>query len=154
MIRRDTTAVVWVDMGSFVASWGEDDFVNTLQNRACIGIVAEIGETIVGFAVYELAKDSLIVLRMAVDYHYRRRGIGTEILARLKNKLSAQRRKYLVTLVPDTDTEDHLFLSANGFRAVKVLRSDEASERDLYKFRYTHGDGDCETQSTEQPAQV
>lgn len=154
MIRKDTAAVVWIDMGSFVTSWGEDDFVATLQNRACIGLVAEVGETVVGFVVYELAKDSLIVLRMAVDYHYRRCGIGTEILERLKNKLSAQRREYLVTLVPDTDTEAHLFLKANGFKATLVLRSDVATERDLYKFRFTHGDGDCETQSTEQPAEV
>lgn len=154
MIRKDTAAVVWIDMGSFVTSWCDNDFVATLQNRACIGLVAEVGETIVGFVVYELAKDSLIILRMAVDYHYRRRGIGTEMLASLKSNLSAQRRKYLVTLVPDTDTEAHLFLSANGFRAEKVLRSDETSERDLYKFRCTHGDGDCETQSTEQPAEV
>ena len=62
MIRRDMPEVLGIEEGSFGAPWTEEDFLRCLRQRNCIGMVAEHGERIAGFMVYELHKNRLHIL--------------------------------------------------------------------------------------------
>ena len=72
MIRRDMAEVLKIENSSFEFSWNEEDFLNCLQQRNCIGMVAEYEEQVVGFMIYELHKTHLHILNLAVGDDHRR----------------------------------------------------------------------------------
>lgn len=138
MIRRDMARVLEIESGSFPHPWTEDDFICCLRQRNCIGMVAEEGEEIMGFMIYELQKNALVLLNFAVDPRYRYRGIGRAMIENLIDKLKHQRRSYLTLHVSDENLGTHLFLRRMGFRAIQVERDFfESPVQDAYKFRYT-----------------
>ena len=72
MIRRDMPEVLQTEQESFEFAWTEEDFLRCLRQRNCIGMVAEQGEKVVGFMIYELHKAKLHILNFAVHPSYRR----------------------------------------------------------------------------------
>ncbi len=137
MIRRDMPEVVWIEHRSHEFPWCEDDFVRCLRQRNCIGMVAEAGDRIVGFLVYELLDDKLHILNMAVHPHFRRRGIGRQLVNRIISKLSHHRRSRITLGVRESNLAAQLFFRACGFRAVKVLRAFfPDTDEDAYWFEY------------------
>src|SRR3990172_8826966 len=92
MIRRDMPEVLAIEAESFEFPWLEEDFIRCLRGRNSIGMVAEYDDRIVGFMIYELAKNRIQVLNLATASKWRRRGVGSQMAAKLIGKLSAQRR--------------------------------------------------------------
>lgn len=139
MIRRDMPEVLEIENGSFEFSWSEDDFVRCLRQRNCIGMVAEHDERIVGFMIYELHKNRLHVLNFAVRSDMRRRGIGSQMMRKLVQKLSNQRRNRIMLEVRETNLPAQLFFRASGFRAVSLLREYyEDTPEDAYLMQFSH----------------
>ena len=66
LIRRDMDAVLEIESASFEFPWTEDEFINCLRQRDCIGMVAEYAEQVVGFMVYELQPTSWDTKRACV----------------------------------------------------------------------------------------
>lgn len=139
MIRRDMPEVLAIEAGGFEFSWCEDDFIRCLRQRNCIGMVAEDEDRVAGFMIYELHKSRIHVLNFAVAEDFRRRGVGSQMIAKLIAKLSSQRRSRLVLEVRETNLAAQLFFRENGFRAVSVLRSYYAdSPEDAYIMQYRY----------------
>ena len=65
MIRRDMPEVLAIEHGSYEYPWCEEEFLRVLRQRNCIGMVAELGERIVGFMIYELHRNKIHVLDFA-----------------------------------------------------------------------------------------
>ena len=72
MIRRDMAEVLEIEQDGFEFPWIEEDFLRCLRQRNCIGMVAEHGERVVGFMIYELHKTRLHILNFAVASDVRR----------------------------------------------------------------------------------
>jgi ribosomal-protein-alanine N-acetyltransferase len=139
MIRRDMPEVLDIETESFEFPWNEEDFVRCLRQRNCIGMVAEQGEKVVGFMIYELHKTRLHILNFAVGKAWRRRGVGRQLVAKLVGKLSPQRRTRIALEVRETNLAAQLFYRANGFRAVSVLRDYyEDTTEDAYVMQYRY----------------
>ena len=137
MIRRDMPEVLQAEHESFEFSWTEEDFLRCLRQRNCIGMVAECGEKVVGFMIYELHKAKLHILNFAVHPAYRRRGVGAQMVAKLISKLSSHRRTRITLEVRETNLIAQLFFRAQGFKAVRVLRSFyEDSGEDAFLMHY------------------
>jgi ribosomal-protein-alanine N-acetyltransferase len=139
MIRRDMPEVLSIEGECFEYPWLEEDFIRCLRQRNCIGMVAEHDERVVGFMIYELHKTRIHVLNFAVCRDFQRRGVGTQMLAKLAAKLSSQRRSRIVLEVRETNLSAQLFFRANGFRAVSVLRgfyADTPEDAYLMQYRY------------------
>ena len=83
MIRRDMPEVLDIERASFEFPWSEEDFIRCLRQRNCIGMVAEHGERVVGFMIYELHKTRLHILNFAVAADVRRRGVGRQMIDKL-----------------------------------------------------------------------
>jgi ribosomal-protein-alanine N-acetyltransferase len=150
MIRRDMPEVLATENESFEFPWLEDDFIRCLRQRNCIGMVAEHEDRVVGFMIYELHKTRIHVLNFAVADDYRRRGVGSQMVAKLISKLSLQRRCRILLEVRETNLPAQLFFRENGFRAVSVLRSyycDTPEDAYLMQYRYRP-----ERQAAAQPA--
>ena len=137
MIRRDMPEVLQTEQESFEYSWTEEDFLRCLRQRNCIGMVAEQGERVVGFMIYELHKAKLHILNFAVHPQCRRVGVGAQMVAKLISKLSSHRRTRITLEVRETNLPAQLFFRTQGFRAVKVLRAFyEDSGEDAFLMQY------------------
>lgn len=137
MIRRDMPEVLQIEKASFEFPWYEDDFIRCLRQRNCIGMVAEQGERVVGFMIYELHKSRLHVLNFAVAPEFRRLEVGSQMIEKLVSKLSSQRRTRISLEVRETNLAAQLFFKGTGFRATAVLRDfyDDSTE-DAYVMQY------------------
>ena len=122
MIRRDMPEILEIERASFEFPWTETDFVRSLRQRNCIGMVAECNERIVGFMIYELHKTRLHILNFAVHPDHRRCGIGSKMTGKLVSKLSNQKRTRILLQVRETNLMAQLFFRKVGFRAISVLR--------------------------------
>lgn len=149
MIRRDMAEVLDIETASFEFPWCEEDFIRALQQRNCIGMVAEADGHIVGFMVYELHKTQIHVLNFAVARDYRRRSIGSQMFTKLASKLSHQRRTRIVLEVRETNLPAQLFFRSNGFRAISVLREFyEDTPEDAYIMEFWHHSAEVEDESS------
>lgn len=141
MIRRDMPEVLLTEQESFEFSWTEEDFLRCLRQRNCIGMVAEQGERVVGFMIYELHKQKLHILNFAVHPAFRRYHIGSQMTAKLISKLSSHRRTRITLEVRETNLTAQLFYRAQGFKAVRVMRSYyEDSGEDAFLMQYRLAD--------------
>lgn len=137
LIRRDMPEVLDIEQGSFEFPWTEEHFLEFLRQRNCIGMVAESNQRIVGFMIYELHKSRLRILNFAVAPDMRRRGVGSQMVQRLVDKLAQQRREEIELEVRETNLPAQLFFRRHHFRAIEVLRGhyDDSTE-DAYRMQY------------------
>jgi ribosomal-protein-alanine N-acetyltransferase len=158
LIRRDMPEVLGIERESFEFAWSEEDFLCCLRQRNCIGMVAEAaggpsaclfdgenladkssagGSEIVGFMIYELHKEKLRIVNFAVAERARRQGVGAQMIRRLIDKLSQQRRQEITLEIRETNLPAQLFFRHQGFRAVGVMRNYyEDTAEDAYAMQY------------------
>jgi [ribosomal protein S18]-alanine N-acetyltransferase len=121
MIRRDMPQVLEIETRSFSQAWKEDDFLRCLRQRNCIGMVAERGEDVVGFMVYELHAREIRLLNFAVHTDLRRQKIGRDLVEKLKSKLSSHRRSKISLVLRESNLPAQLFFRSADFRAIRIL---------------------------------
>ena len=136
MIRSDMREVLVIEESSFAEPWNEDDFVRRMRERNCIGMVAEVGGRVVGYMIYYLKKSSLDVTNIAVHPEFRRKGIGTAMLDKLKRKLSMQRRQRLTLQVADYNLRAQVFFRACGMLATGINPQAYSDGSDAYQFEF------------------
>jgi len=139
MIRRDMPEIIEIEDLSFEYPWSEEDFVRCLRQRNCIGMVAEYGDRVVGFMIYELHKTRLHILNFAVHVDYRCNRVGMQMANKLVAKLSNQRRTRILLEVRERNLAAQVFFRSLGFRAISVLRDfydDTVEDAYLMEYRY------------------
>lgn len=154
MVRRDMPEVLDVERESFADAWGEDGFHRLLRRRNTIGMVAEQGEWVVGYMLYELHADRIELLRIAVAADRRREGVGEVLLNKLKGKVAPFHRSREAVSIdvpePEATLEACRFLASQGF-ASRLVRG-RVEGPDAYRFRFAHldeaallgaGEGSC-----------
>jgi [ribosomal protein S18]-alanine N-acetyltransferase len=140
LIRRDMDEVLAIERGSFQYPWTEEEFLCCLRQRNCIGTVAETQFHVQGFMLYELQKQSLRLLNFAVSPDSRCKGVGSQMVQRLVDKLEQQRRHQIFLEVRETNVPAQLFFSKRGFRAISVLKNHyDDTREDAYLMRYRIG---------------
>lgn len=142
MIRRDMTDILRIELAAFSEfPWDEESFVRRLRQRNCIGMTAEANFAgnlkIVGYMVYELHRERIVVLNFAVDPRFHRNGVGTAMVEKLKSKLSMNRRRCLALEARESNLDALNFFKSQGFRAVGLLPNyyEECNE-DAVLMRY------------------
>jgi len=137
MIRRDMPDVATIEREAFEFPWSEEDFTRCLRQRNCIGMVAEMADSVVAFMIYELHRSKLHVLNFAVLRSHRRLGIGTRMMDKLVGKLTPERRGRIVLEVRETNLPAQLFFRSLGFRATSVLKDFyQDSTEDAYLMQF------------------
>ena len=137
MIRRDMPEVLAIEHAGFEFPWCEEEFLRVLRQRNCIGMVAELGERVVGFMIYELHKNKLVVLDLATNAEFARQGVGRQMVSKLVGKLSSHRRTKIVLHVRETNLNAQHFFHKQGFRALEVVREHYGdTNEDAYVMQY------------------
>ncbi|MGL6225098.1 MAG: ribosomal protein S18-alanine N-acetyltransferase [Thermoguttaceae bacterium] len=141
MLRRDMHDVLAIERECFEYAWSEEEFLNCLRMRNCIGVVAELDRKIVGFMIYELPKNKIHLLNIATLRDYRRLGVATQMIAKLIGKLTNPRRSRITLQVRETNLQAQLFFRSSGFRATEILKDfyEETCE-DAYFMQYRRVD--------------
>lgn len=139
MIRRDMKEVQVIENVSFDFPWLEEDFLRCLRQRNCIGMVAEYDERVVGFMIYELNKDEIHVLDFAVHPEARCETVGTQMVGKLKGKLSVKGRNKITLETRESNLPALMFFKAMGFIA-KELVSDwfDDIDEDAIRMQFNH----------------
>lgn len=140
MVQAHLPAVAEIEAASFAETWDADEYIQHIRRRSIIGMVAEIGDRVVGVMVFELHDGYLQLLRIAVHPAWRRLDIGTTMIQRLTRKLSAHRRTELRVDVPESSYAAQKFFQSQGFLATDCLRQEEA-----YRMVYFVEGGDDAT---------
>jgi len=137
MIRRDMPEVLGIEQEAFEFPWSEEDFTRCLRQRNCIGMVAEIADSVVAFMIYELHRSRLHMINFAVARSHRRLGVGTHMMEKLCGKLTPERRSRVVLEVRETNLPAQLFFRTLGFRATSVLKDFyQDTTEDAYLMEY------------------
>ena len=134
MIRRDMPEVLAAENSSFEYAWAEEDFLRCLRQRNCIGMVAEQGEKVVGFMIYELHKAKLHILNFAVHPSCRRFRVGSQMVAKLISKLSSHRRTR-ITLGHERLHFFQALRQAHARRQFNARRQQQIAHRLLRKIK-------------------
>jgi ribosomal-protein-alanine N-acetyltransferase len=124
--RRDVIDALEIEAVSSLHPWTEADLLRHSHRDGVLPLVAEWGDQVVGFSLYEVCKVRLHLLRLATHPSYRRRGVGTLLLRRVQEKLAADGRALLSVVVEEGNLPAQYFFRGRGFRAVKVLRGHNA----------------------------
>lgn len=136
LIRRDMEEVLAMEQVCFEIPWSEENFLHALRDRNVIGMIAEIGEEIAGFVIYELHKEKLHLLNFAVLPKYQGCSVGTQLIDRLKLKLSSAMRNKIFLETRESNLIAQLFFKANGFVAFKVKDNYYDDGETAYCFKY------------------
>jgi ribosomal-protein-alanine N-acetyltransferase len=136
MVRRDMPEVLEIENACFDSPWNEENFLTTLRKPNCIGMVAELGEKIVGFYIYELHETKFHILNFAVLPEHHRYKVGTQLIDKLINKLSAHRRTSITLETRESNLPAQLFFKSQGFKAIKVVNNYYDDDETAYRFKY------------------
>jgi ribosomal-protein-alanine N-acetyltransferase len=139
LCRSRLPDVLRIEKQCFEYPWNEDDLLRCMRTRNTIGMVADhMGHT-AGFVIYELHKNRLHILNLAVDPLFHRKSVGSIIVSRLIDKLSYQRRNRITVEVRETNVAAQMFFKKLGFRAISILRGYyDDSDEDAYLMQYTY----------------
>lgn len=137
MVRRDFAEVLAIEQACFEFPWKEEDFLHCLRQRNCIGMVAEYEGRVVGFMIYEVPKNRIHLLNLAIEPEFQRQGIASQMIRKLIGKLANQNRSRIVMEVRETNLAALVFLRSLGFRATMVLKNFyEDMNEDAYVLQY------------------
>ncbi len=136
-IRKDVPSIIEIENLCFDRPWSEEDFIRCLRQRNCIGMVLDVDDAVLGFMVYELHKNKLHILNLAVHPDHQCMGYGRTMIDKLKSKLYFQRRNRIMLEVRESNVGAQLFFRSQGFRAISVLRDFyEDTTEDAYLMQY------------------
>lgn len=136
LIKRDMEEVLAIEQACFHTPWSEDNFIMALRSRNTIGMIAESSEKVLGFVIYDLLKEKLQLLNFAVAPQYHRCKVGTQLVDKLKLKLSPVFRKKIYLATRESNLPAQLFFKSQGFRAYKVLDNYYDNDEAAYCFKF------------------
>jgi ribosomal-protein-alanine N-acetyltransferase len=129
--------IVDIERECFEHPWNYGDFVRTLRDRNVVEMVAGIDGDVVGYVFCEKGRSRYYVINLAVSVGFRRFGIGSALIDKVKKRLRRQKRPWIESIVRETNLESQLFFRSQGFLAVDTIRGlyEDPSE-DAYVFQY------------------
>lgn len=140
LIKRDIPEVLEIEEKSFPYAWTEDDLLSCLRPYHNIGLVAEYRTKVVGFIIFKLNKSNINLLNLAVHPEFRRLGVGTQLVTKMLDKLSIERRCRLIVDIDERNLDGQLFLAEQGFLATKMLSGRCPNGDDAYRMVFSVGE--------------
>lgn len=137
ILRRDMPVVLDIEKRSFSDPWTEEEFIGFLREPGGIGNVIEHDDQIVGYILFDLMPGRIYVANMAVDPKYRRMGLGSKLIDKIKRKLTDVGRNRISTHVNERNLGAQLFLREHGFRCERIEKGMyDKSDLDAYLMVY------------------
>ena len=140
LVRRDFSQVQAIEKMCFEFPWTSEEFLQCLHQPNCLGMVAQHEERVVGFVVYEMPKNRILITNIAVDPEFQRHGIARQMIQKIVSKMIYQQRHKVAIAIRETNLPALLCFRALGFRAATVLKNFyEEMDEDTYVLQYRLG---------------
>lgn len=138
MMRRDMQRILEIEQACFRAPWSEHEFTLALRTRNVVGqTIDDFDDYPQGFMLYELHRDYLRLLNIAVHPQAQGQRLGAKLLDRLKSKLGkSPRRRAIVATVSEYSVGAQLFFRACGFRCEHIQRDYLSDGSDGYVMEF------------------
>lgn len=133
---KDFAVVLEIEKQSFPDPWTKQDFHRVLDNKNCICRVAEEGDELIGYMVYEYNSTSYNIVNLAVARHYRRHGVAKFLVSGLMSQMSDSCKHRILVSVSDRNLGAQLLFKSLGFRAEKISRNFFGADHNSYDFRF------------------
>jgi ribosomal-protein-alanine N-acetyltransferase len=126
-----------IENSIFEFPFSENDFKKCLRQRNCIGKVAEYKEKIIGYMLYELHEDTIMMINLGVKESFQRRSVGSQIVDNVIKKIDNKIKNKISLGVRETNFKAQVFFRSKGFIATSVMRNpyDDTAE-DAYIMQY------------------
>ena len=108
--KEELDALVAADETIFRHPWKRDAMKEVVVTNNNLCLVAEAGEEILGFLIFEIQRDRFYILKMGVIPGKRQKGVGTALLNYLRERLSGAR-----TII-ETDVRESLALVGEAYK--------------------------------------
>ena len=137
---RDLPGIYEVEREGSELPWEESRFLAALNRPEARIMVAEYGGRVAGFLLYEVLDDGLYIHRLAVRSFFRRRGVASQLFARVYFLLSTGVQRCVRLDVRESNLSAQLFFRSLGFRAVRIEKEffSDTGE-DAYRMQYRRG---------------
>ena len=137
MNRSDMMDVLAIERMSYRKAWELKEFAAVIRDKAVIGRVVEVRGTIQGYIIYELHRQKIEILNIAVAPDMRIQGLGSLMLQPLFQRVHHSPLKHCIEVfVADDNLGAHLFFKALTFWASGVHRCHLENGQDAYRFVY------------------
>ena len=137
MLHTDLEKIQEIEDASFLYPWDKHEFLSIFKQRNCIGLVATLDNTIVGYIVYEIFENNYEILNFVIKKQFRRRRFGTVLLNNLLRKLDLNKRTKVILKISETNLEAQMFFKKQNFLYTATLKNyyDEV-DFDAYLMEY------------------
>jgi len=138
LTEKDLDAVYDLEQKCSEKPWGPIEFANILMHSNCVGVVVEYQSEIIGYLIYEAQEKSIDISNIAVHPQFRRKGVASQMVARLACRLIHGARRALTLSVRESNLAAQLFFRSLGFKAVSIKRANQEMDEDSYVMQYKH----------------
>lgn len=130
----DIPSVADIARQSFKDAWDEKQFRQELKAGQTTGVVVTAMNRVVGFILYDVNPDGVLIGNVAVHPHERRRQCGSRLVQYAVQVARENQIECVTSILSDTNMPAHLFLRYNGFTATAVFRDLFGDGHDGYAF--------------------
>lgn len=139
-VSDDVQQMMAIERASFADPWTYKDFKNHIEHKSISSIVAtqNLGnvEEVIAFAFYQRMKKKFNLITIAVRTESRRAKHATELLTRIKRRLS-RNRDLIISIVRESNLPVQMLFKKTGFLATNILKQPfEGVEEDGIMFEY------------------
>ena len=127
--NSDKLSILAIERKSYEFSWGREFFDSVLSCRSVIGKCVQFhgnSNEPLGYMIYDLGKESIRLLNLAVNPIHRRRGVGSSLLTSLQSKIAGEkfpRRIRILATVEEHNDAAIALLVNSGFIGVSLTDS-------------------------------
>lgn len=122
MKHKDAIAIADIESKCFSDSWDEDYIASTLDDNHTIVKVATLDDNVRGYNFYTPTEECVQILNMAVEPGYRKKSIGTYMIADMF-KNSEHFKRNIDSWVCETKTDMLQFLKKHGFKPIMIVKN-------------------------------
>lgn len=136
ILPADINQVTIID-SEHTDKWDESRLRKKLSLPNVIGHALRVNNKIVCFSIYELYKQSIVILKLSTKASSRGNGYARSMMEYIKSKLIKDRNKIIVA-IRESDMNGIQFLKHMGFMATGVLKGHfEEQDEDAYRMVYS-----------------
>lgn len=121
MNNADLKQVLVIEEDSFDYPWDQDEFISVMKKSSVSSHILELNERVIAYYIYDLQKTKIEILNIAVDKPYRRKGVASQIVNNITDRLDLFNLKYVSITVAEHNLLAQLFFKNCGFKYIKTF---------------------------------
>lgn len=119
----DTARLAELERICFSDPWSPAGLREMISAAHTLGLVAEAGDTIIGYAIARYAADSGEILNLAVAPEYRREGVAAHLIDALLDGLRSREVREVYLEVRESNGPARALYKARGFTVAGMRRA-------------------------------